>query len=199
MVSQFVWRKDFLLHGTYLWKTLQILTYVFDWLYFTKCLTSFSSINHLLGLCAQFLILFHLTWMRFSWSTHMLMFLSLETLTTIWLTYFDGTDRPGELCYSFFISNHLTQIVNFPTQILDCDSHSPALLNLVFLMLCWYLFYNGFPSIEKFWSCCCLSFHWLSIKFTTGCPVSSQSLWLFLCRLGRSLWSFEICSMGWYL
>ena len=34
-------RKDFLLHGTYLYKTLQILTYVFDWLYFTQFLTSF--------------------------------------------------------------------------------------------------------------------------------------------------------------
>ena len=29
-------------------KTLQILTYVFDWLYFTQCLTSFSCIDHLL-------------------------------------------------------------------------------------------------------------------------------------------------------
>ena len=35
-------------------------SYVFDWLYFTQCLTSFSSIDHLLRLCAQFLILFHL-------------------------------------------------------------------------------------------------------------------------------------------
>ena len=39
----------------------QILIYVFDWLYFTQCLTSFSSIDHLLQLCARFLILFHLT------------------------------------------------------------------------------------------------------------------------------------------
>ena len=46
-------------------KTLQILAYVFDLLYFSKCLTFFS-IDHLLGLCALFLILFHLTWMRFS-------------------------------------------------------------------------------------------------------------------------------------
>ena len=36
-------------------------SYVFDWLYFTQCLTSFSSIDHLLQLCAWFLILFHLT------------------------------------------------------------------------------------------------------------------------------------------
>ena len=30
----------------------------------------------------------------------------------------------------FFISNNLTQMVNFPTRIPDCDSHSPALLDL---------------------------------------------------------------------
>ena len=47
-----------------------------------------------------------------------------------WLTYSGGTDRPGELCYNFFISNDLTQIVNFPTWIPYCDSHSPALLDL---------------------------------------------------------------------
>ena len=47
-----------------------------------------------------------------------------------WLTYPGGTDRPGELCYNFYISNDLTQIVNFPTWIPDCDSHSPALLDL---------------------------------------------------------------------
>ena len=47
-----------------------------------------------------------------------------------WLTYSGGTDRPGELCYNFSISNDLTQIVNFPTQIPDCDSHSPTLLDL---------------------------------------------------------------------
>ena len=47
-----------------------------------------------------------------------------------WLTYSSGTDRPGELCYNFFISNDLTQTVDFPTRIPDCDSHSPALLDL---------------------------------------------------------------------
>ena len=30
----------------------------------------------------------------------------------------------------FFISNNLTQMVNFPTRITDCDSHSPTLLDL---------------------------------------------------------------------
>ena len=67
-----------------------------------------------------------------------------------WLTYSGGTHRPGELCYNFSISgelcynfsisgelcynfsisNNLTQMINFPTQIPDCDSHSPAVLDL---------------------------------------------------------------------
>ena len=47
------------------------------------------------------------------------------------LTHSGGTDKPGVLCYNFSISNDLTQIVNFPTRIPDCDSHNPALLDLV--------------------------------------------------------------------
>ena len=30
-----------------------------------------------------------------------------------------------------------------------------------------------FSFIGKLSSCCCLSFHWLFIKFTMGCPISS--------------------------
>ena len=47
-----------------------------------------------------------------------------------WLTYSSEADRPGERCYNFSISIDLTQMVNFPTRIPDCDSHSPALLDL---------------------------------------------------------------------
>ena len=47
-----------------------------------------------------------------------------------WLTYSGRTDRPGELCYNFSISNDLAQLVNFPSWIPDCDSHSSALLDL---------------------------------------------------------------------
>ena len=47
-----------------------------------------------------------------------------------WLIYSGGTDRPDELCYNFSISNDLTQMINFPTWVPDCDSHSPALLDL---------------------------------------------------------------------
>ena len=49
-----------------------------------------------------------------------------------WLICSGGTDQPGELCYNFSISNDLTWIVNFPTQIPGCDSHSPSLLDLFF-------------------------------------------------------------------
>ena len=37
-----------------------------------------------------------------------------------------------------------------------------------------------------------------SIKFTTGCPVSSHSLWLFSGWSGQPSWSFERCPMGGY-
>ena len=47
-----------------------------------------------------------------------------------WLTYSGGPDRPVKFCYNFSISNDFTQMVNFPTWIPDCDSHSPALLDL---------------------------------------------------------------------
>ena len=50
-----------------------------------------------------------------------------------WLTYSAvGTDRSGELCCNFSLSNDLTPMVNFPTRISDCDSHSPAELDLSF-------------------------------------------------------------------
>ena len=76
----------------------------FDLIYFSQCLTSFSSINHLYCGYEWFLILFHLTQMRFSWSTHLLMCLIHHK---DWLTYSCGADRSGQLCYNFSISNDL--------------------------------------------------------------------------------------------
>ena len=72
-----------------------------------------------------------------------------------WLTYSGGIDITGELCYKSSISNDLTQMVNFPTWIPDCDSHSPALLDLFLVAsICSKM---SFPPLGK--SCCCLSFH----------------------------------------
>ena len=64
--------------------------------------------------------------MRFSRSTHLLMFLCLETITSIIRT---GLPILVELI-DLVISNDLTQMVNFPTWVPDCDFHSPAVLDL---------------------------------------------------------------------
>ena len=62
------------------------------------------------------------------------MYLPLETLTSIMRTGLPILVelRSGELCYNLSISNDLTQMVNLPTWIPDCDSHghAPALLDL---------------------------------------------------------------------
>ena len=50
----------------------------------------------------------------------------------------------------FSVSNDLAQIVHFPTWINDCDSHSPALLNLFVSSDANICFYSSFPSIWKF-------------------------------------------------
>ena len=40
------------------------------------------------------------------------------------VTYSDGNDRPGEICYKFSISNDLTQMVKFPTRVADFTDES---------------------------------------------------------------------------
>ena len=100
------------MHGTYSRKLCRFLL-TFSIAFTSLCLTSFSSIGHLLRLCAQFFILFQI-----SRSTHLLLF--LETLTS----------SQGLNSYNCSISNDLTQMVNIPTWIPDCDSPSPALLDL---------------------------------------------------------------------
>ena len=58
-----------------------------------------------------------------------------------WLTYFGGTDGPGEL------SNDLTQMVNFLTWIPGCDFPSPALLDLFFSSKTSICFTMAFPPL----------------------------------------------------
>ena len=70
--------------------------------------------------------------MRFSQSTHLLMFLFLDTLTSIIRTNLPILVELIDLVnsYNFSISNNLTQMVNFPSHNPDCDSYSPAFLDL---------------------------------------------------------------------
>ena len=77
-----------------------------------------------------------------------------------WLTYCSGTDWPGELC-KWPYSNDVTQMVNFPTQIPDCDSHSPAFLDLFLLMLVFVLhwLFLHLEILIMLWSQLPLTFH----------------------------------------
>ena len=79
------------------------LTYVLDWLYFTQCLTSFSSIDHLLRICTRLLILFHITdeVLSINPSANAFVFGDLNVHHKDWLTYFGGTDQPSEFCQNF--------------------------------------------------------------------------------------------------
>ena len=49
-----------------------------------------------------------------------------------WLTYSGGTDRPADLCYNFYISKDLTQMVNFSIWIPDCESLTVLLFWIYF-------------------------------------------------------------------
>ena len=87
-------------------------------------------------------------------------------------------------------------MVNFHTRIAGCDSHSPALFDF-FTSSDANIFVLQWLSLH--WEILIMSlshqFHWLPIIFTTGSQVSSHNLWLFLCWLGQSSWSFNRCSM----
>ena len=141
-------------------------------------------------------MLFYLTSMRFSQSTHLLMYWSLETLMFIIRT--SKRILMEDLCYNFSISNDPTQI-NFPTQINNCYYHSPALLDYFFLLnlffalqylsLCWKIlvmyfsqFPLGFPEMQN-----------KMRHFTVQHMTTHIHIWLFSCRLGWSPWSFERC------
>ena len=88
-------------------------------------------------------------------------------------------------------------MVNFPTQILNCDSHSPALLDLFLSFDASICSTMAFPPLgNSDHVVLSVSIEFLSIIFTTGCPILSHTLWLFLCWLGWALWSFERCFIG---
>ena len=64
-------------------------------------------------------------------SAHVFVFGDFNIHHKDWLTYFGGTDDLVNSAIIFSISNDLTQMVNFPTHILDCDCHSVAPLDVL--------------------------------------------------------------------
>ena len=136
--------------------------------------------------------------MRFSWSTHLL-FLSLETLVSIIRIDLPILVELINLVNPIIIFLSPMTLLSWLTFLLR--SQSPVILIILFFWI--YLFLLTLVFVPQWLSLhweilimFCLSFHWLSIKFTTGCSISSHSLWLFSCWLGQSLWSLERCSMG---
>ena len=109
-------------------------------------------------------------------SANVLVFRDFNVHDKDWLACSSGTDRSGELCYNFSFSNDLTEMVNFPTCIPDCDSHSPALLNVfissdasIFSVMAFSSLGNSDHVVVS------VSIDFLII-FTTACLVSSDSL-----------------------
>ena len=130
------------------------------------------------------------------------------------MTYSDETDRPdelcykpGELCYNLSSSNYLTQMVNFPTWISDCDSYCFDLLYVFLLTLDLYLPSDpnctvGFPPLgysdhivwvfiyfplnpkrDALFYCTCYgnSFaYWLSLGSLESISVNFVLLWLLI-------------------
>ena len=128
---------------------------------------------------------------------HLLKCLSLETLTSMIRT---GSPILVEMVdlVNFVISNKRTQMVNFPTQIWEFDSHNPAILDFFFfLTLVFVLQWLSLPweILIMLLSQFPLMFH----EIHNGMPVSLRVLWVLSCWLGWSLWSFEGFSMGGYL
>ena len=123
-----MWRKDFLLHGTYLCRFLLMFS------------TGFTSLIAVLLFPLLITLFVFKHWSPFSSnidevlsinpSAYVFVFGDFNIYHEDWLTYSGGTDRSGQLCYNFPISSNLTQMINFPTQIPDCDLHSPALLDV---------------------------------------------------------------------
>ena len=71
--------------------------------------------------------------MKFSESTNLLIlfvFGDINVHHRDWLTFSGRTDRTDEVSCNFSFWSDLTQMVNFLTWISNCDSYSPALLNL---------------------------------------------------------------------
>ena len=103
-----------------------------DWVYLIQCLVSVSSVDLHPRHCMQFIMLIHLRYRRFSQSTRLLMYLSLETLMSPirngWPFLLELIDRLN----SAIISNDLPQMVNFPNRI-------PVILTVLRVWI--YLFY----------------------------------------------------------
>ena len=96
-----MWRKDFLFHITYLSKKTQILAYVFEWVYFTQFFFVYQSPSLSLRMVFDAVSsnIDKILWINPS--ANVFVFGDFNIHCKDWLTFSGGTDRAGELCYSF--------------------------------------------------------------------------------------------------
>ena len=107
---------------------------VFDWLYFTQCLTSFSSNNHLPCLYAWFFILFHLIKVpSINPSANVFVFGDFNVYHKDWLTYSGGNDR---LVNSDIIFLSQTALLRWLTFLLGSKT---VILPVLLVWICFFL------------------------------------------------------------
>ena len=170
MVLQFLWRKDFLLHGTYSRKTLNILICIFNWLYFIQCLTSFSNP-----------------------SANVFAFGDFNIHHKYWLTYSGGTDRPGELGYKFFNLKWLMTLIVLLLWIYI------FLLVLVFVLQ-WFSLHSGHVIVSVSIDFLLNSkgdhhfIAWLFLSWLRRCSLSFVR-----CSMGGYFKAWRLCCCWWIL
>ena len=177
MVLQFIRRRDCLLQGTCIFKNSEDSYLCFQQVLLHPVLTSFSSIGHHLRLCT----VFHVT------SSDIDELLSINRSADVFVILDSNVrHKDWELCYSFCIAIGFIRMVNFPTRIHDCDSHS--------LSICYAVV---FPPVGN-------SNHAFSV--TTEFPPNSKedapfhhSVYHYFLADSDSLCSHLSCSMGVYL
>ena len=151
MVPQLIWRTSFCTE--HISRKLGRFLFMFS--------TGFTSLSVLVlfPLSITFFSFVHAFWFYINPSANVFVFGVVNVHQKDWFTYSGGTDRPVVLCYNFSISNDLTQMLNFPTWIPNCDSRSPALLDfflscdasvcstVAFPPLTFQLIHNGMPHL----------------------------------------------------
>ena len=129
------------------------LSYVFDWLYFTQCLTSFSSVDHIFFFIHSFW--FYLIWHR--WGSlnqpicQCVCLWDFDGHQKGWLTNSGGTDRSGEPFHNFD-NTTLLRWLTFLLRSQTVMSHYPALLDL-FVTSDASICYTMVSLLELTWNC----------------------------------------------
>ena len=154
--------------------------------------TGFTSVSVLLHFpllvafllfCAQFLILFRITQMRFSRSTQLLMFLSLEILTSIIRTGLPILVELIDLVSYVIICLSQTTLLRWLTFLVGSQA---VILTVLFFWISFFLltvlFVLQWLSLHlEICSYCCLSFCCLFMIFAMGCcfiTKESKETWL---------------------